>query len=48
MLSCAPVRPMTLEASRLSLGPGLVVLPDELKAAIVLFYTNKQGRKVPG
>jgi hypothetical protein len=36
------------EASRLSLGPGLRVLPDELKAAIVLFYSllDEQQRRL--
>ncbi|MFI5461606.1 MAG: hypothetical protein ACHRXM_39990 [Isosphaerales bacterium] len=36
------------EASRLSLGPGLRVLPDELKAAIVLFYSllGEQQRRL--
>lgn len=33
------------EASRLSLGPGLRVLPDELKAAIVLFYSLLDERQ---
>jgi predicted transcriptional regulator len=33
------------EASRLSLGPGLRVLPDELKAAIVLFYSFLDERQ---
>jgi len=39
------------EASRLSLGPGLRVLPDELKVAIVLFYSlldERQRRSTPG
>jgi hypothetical protein len=36
------------EASRLSAGPGLRVLPDELKAAIVLFYSllDEQQRRL--
>jgi hypothetical protein len=33
------------EASRLSLGPGLRVLPEELKAAIVLFYSLLDERQ---
>ena len=33
------------EAARLSLGPGLRVLPDELKAAIVLFYSLLDERQ---
>jgi hypothetical protein len=33
------------QASRLSLGPGLRVLPDELKAAIVLFYSLLDERQ---
>ena len=33
------------EASRLSLGPGLSVLPEELKAAIVLFYSLLDERQ---
>jgi hypothetical protein len=33
------------EASRLSVGPGLRVLPDELKAAIVLFYSLLDERQ---
>jgi hypothetical protein len=33
------------EASRLYLGPGLRVLPDELKAAIVLFYSFLDERQ---
>ncbi|MHB8288127.1 MAG: hypothetical protein ACYDEY_02610 [Acidimicrobiales bacterium] len=33
------------EASRLSLGSGFVVLPDELKAAIVLFYSLLDERQ---
>ena len=33
------------EASRLSSGPGLRVLPDELKAAIVLFYSLLDERQ---
>lgn len=33
------------EASRLSLGPGLRVLPDELKAAIVIFYSLLDERQ---
>jgi hypothetical protein len=33
------------EASRLFLGPGLRVLPDELKAAIVLFYSLLDERQ---
>jgi hypothetical protein len=33
------------EASRLYLGPGLRVLPDELKAAIVLFYSLLDERQ---
>ncbi len=33
------------EASRLSLGPGLRVLPDELKVAIVLFYSLLDERQ---
>ena len=33
------------EASRLCLGPGLRVLPDELKAAIVLFYSLLDERQ---
>jgi hypothetical protein len=33
------------EASRLSLGPGLRVLPDELEAAIVLFYSLLDERQ---
>jgi hypothetical protein len=33
------------EASRLSLGPGLRVLPDELRAAIVLFYSLLDERQ---
>jgi len=33
------------EASRLSLGPGLRVLPDELKAAVVLFYSLLDERQ---
>ena len=33
------------EASRLSLGPGLRVLPEELKAAIVIFYSLLDERQ---
>jgi hypothetical protein len=33
------------ESSRLSLGPGLRVLPEELKAAIVLFYSLLDERQ---
>ena len=33
------------ETSRLSLGPGLRVLPEELKAAIVLFYSLLDERQ---
>ena len=33
------------DASRLSLGPGLRVLPEELKAAIVLFYSLLDERQ---
>ena len=33
------------EASRLSLGPGLRAFPDELKAAIVLFYSLLDERQ---
>ena len=33
------------EAARLSVGPGLRVLPDELKAAIVLFYSFLDERQ---
>lgn len=33
------------EAARLSLGPGLRVLPDELKAAIVIFYSLLDERQ---
>jgi hypothetical protein len=33
------------QASRFSLGPGLRVLPDELKAAIVLFYSLLDERQ---
>jgi hypothetical protein len=33
------------EASRLSLGPGMRALPDELKAAVVLFYSLLDERQ---
>ncbi|MHB8287814.1 MAG: hypothetical protein ACYDEY_00980 [Acidimicrobiales bacterium] len=45
---CAQLRARSVydaEASRLSLGPGFVVLPDELKTAIVLFYSLLDERQ---
>ena len=43
--SWPPARSMTPRPAGLSLGPGLRVLPDELKAAIVLFYSLLDERQ---